>query len=200
MSESILIDGHNAMHRLGVAEGDQQARRSEFVQRVARFAPRATVYFDGRPDLRRPNHGGEGDPRPDERDRERGISRSRLHGLWVVHCNHREADAEIVAEVRGASDPGRLLIVSDDREVTGRCRQLGARTSGVRAFFSREQPAAPSGRDGRRRRSPAAILRAAVEQADAGKPPRRKARETRLTAADFGLPDEVDLGDPPPLD
>jgi hypothetical protein len=80
------------------------------------------------------------------------------------------ADEAIVALVRaheGKAGGLPLVVVTDDRELRGRAAQLGAETVSVRAWFGSEPDEAP--RD----------------------PPR--ASGPPMTAADFGLPDTVDL-------
>jgi len=153
----VLVDGHNAMAALRVRGPDHEAQRRALLRRVAAVAPHATVYFDAR-------NAPEG-----------LLEAFAEHGLHVVYCRRREADAEILERVRGASQPGRYVVVTNDREVAGRCRQLGAQSSGVVEFFG-----------------PGPIER--VEGAA------RASRLPRLrghwTPGDFGLPDEVDLAHP----
>ena len=47
---------------------------------------------------------------------------------WCTVHNVPDADAAIVDAVHGADAPARVMVVSRDREVTGRSRQLGARS------------------------------------------------------------------------
>ena len=155
----VLVDGHNAMGALRVRGETHEARRRELLRRVASVAPRATVFFDA---SRAPA----------------GILMAYSEqGLHVVYCRDREADAAILERVRDAAVPARLVVISNDREVTGRAAQLGAQTSGVREFFG-PGPIAP------------------VEGAARAPGPRRLPR-IRFKPSDFGLPDSVDLDDPP---
>lgn len=171
--ERVLLDGHNAMHRLGLGDGPQKARRDEIIRRFSRLAPDATIYFDGHRDS------GD-DPHPN----------TRVGSVRVVYCNDREADDEILDAVREHATPSRLLVVSDDRRVTGTAKQHGARISGVRDFFGR---APIGGRAAAARRAPRDIL----HDLEGGErvEPRTRSVGKAFTPADFGLPDEVDLDD-----
>jgi len=93
----------------------------------------------------------------------------------VVFSRSREADDAIVDAVRDAAQPGRLLVVTDDLELARRVGQLGARTARVRSFFAGESEPAAEG-------------------------PEKPSGAGGFTAADFGLPDEIDLDRPPKLD
>jgi len=118
----VFIDGHNALHALGIDRGGHEADRGALVadvrERVRRLTPGATVFFDGHPP------GGE-------------FAASQARGVRVVFSKHREADDEIVDAVRDADQAGRVLVVTDDLDLARRVSQLGAKTSRVRAFFAR---------------------------------------------------------------
>ena len=157
----VLVDGHNAMGALKVHGATHEARRRELLRRVAAAAPHATVYFDA-------------SNAPSDI-----IEAYSEYGMHVVYCRDREADAAILDRVRSEAVPGRLVVVSNDREVAGRAGQLGAQTSGVVEFFG-PGPIAP------------------VEGAARGPGARMPRGRIRFEPKDFGLPDEVDLDDPPP--
>ncbi|MCZ6574780.1 MAG: NYN domain-containing protein [Planctomycetota bacterium] len=114
----VLIDGHNALHRLGLwGKGDHEQARRTLLSKVRRAAPEAIVFFDAR-------------------DAPAGIPRrAREDGVRVVYCSRREADAEILDRVRNSSLAQGLLVVTDDRELAGRAQQLGARHEAVAEFF-----------------------------------------------------------------
>jgi hypothetical protein len=150
----VLIDGHNALAALRVRGRTHEEKRHAFLALVAQVTRRAVVFFDAR----------NAPPGLFDRVNERGVA--------VVYCRRREADAVIVKEVRDADAPGALVVVTNDREVAGRCAQLGARAMGVQEFFG----------PGPDRHVPA---------------PRRRAGHIRLKPEDFGLPDEIDLKKPP---
>lgn len=151
----VFVDGHNALHVLGVDAGNHEADRGALVRdvrdRVRRLTPGATVFFDGHPP------GGE-------------FAATQNRGVNVVFSLSREADDAIVDAVRDADEAGQVLVVTDDLELSRRVAQLGAKTTRVRAFFSRGE--------GR-------VAEADEKPSDAG----------GFTAADFGLPDVVDLND-----
>ena len=154
----VLIDGHNAMGALGTSGKTHEARRRSLLRCVGALAARSTVFFDAR-----------GAPAPSigmgDRTSELGID--------VVYCRRREADALILDEVRDADAPGRLIVVTNDREVAGRAAQLGARAVGVQEYFGTRKEEEPE-----------------------ATPRRLPNIHPRLTPKDFGLPDEVDLDDP----
>jgi (2Fe-2S) ferredoxin len=121
----------------------------------ARVSTDATVFFDalGAPAL--------------------APSVDREGGLDVRFSRARSADEDIVAFVRAAANPAALLVVTDDRELAGRVRQVGARASTVAGFFG---PAATTDAHEPREEVPGGA---------GGRP---------MTAADFGLPPVIDLG------
>ena len=109
-----IVDGHNALHREGIRTGVHENDRREILLRVREIDPDAIVYFDAR-----------GAPP--------GLAAGgREEGLRVRYARDGEADAAILEHVR--AEPGGL-VVTDDRELAGKARQLGARTLGVAEFF-----------------------------------------------------------------
>jgi hypothetical protein len=153
MAPLVLIDGHNALHRLGLAvDGDMTRSRGALLARVRRRERGAVVYFDAR----------YAPPDAPEVESERGVR--------VRYCRRREADEVILERVERESRGGKPLVVTDDRELAGRARQLGARTSSVAAFFAKA-PSRPV-------------------------PPSRPDGSGGFRPEDFGLPDRVDLDDP----
>jgi hypothetical protein len=152
----VLVDGHNAMYALGVSGNNHEARRMALLRRVSAVAPEAVVYFDAR------------NASPDQ-----GFDRTREAGMRVKYCRTREADAAILEAVKEDSQPGRIIVVTRDREVAGRCAQLGARPISPTDFLAQ------------------------TEEPDVAEPT-RKFPTMRFTPADFGLPDYVDLDDPDP--
>ncbi len=153
----VLIDGHNALAALDIEGRDHEQQRRRLLRRVREQDPEACVYFDAR-----------GAP-PD-------MPRSfREEGVRVVYCRKREADEVILADVDQATQPRRALVVTDDRELAGRARLLGARSSHVREFVARRKKPSPQDDEERKPTGPGGF-----------------------TASDFGLPDEIDLDGPPP--
>ncbi|MCU0725053.1 MAG: NYN domain-containing protein [Planctomycetes bacterium] len=149
----LLVDGHNAIHALGLGTEDHEAAREMLARRVAEAAEgEAVVFFDARSAPRGLPAGG------------------RLCGVAVRFCRKATADEEIVAEVRRAQHPSDLLVVTGDRELAGRVRQLGARTAPVaRLLDPASRPPEP-------------------EKPRAG---------ADLSPEDFGLPERVNLKHPP---
>lgn len=54
---------------------------------------------------------------------------------WCTMHNVPDADAAIIEKVYDASNARELCVVSRDREVTGKCKQLGARTMPPHEFM-----------------------------------------------------------------
>jgi YacP-like NYN domain-containing protein len=155
----VVVDGHNAAHRLRLAGGSASVRE-QVVRRARAAAVRGTavtVFFDGHPaagEFGGTEHGG----------------------VTLRFSGDAEADDAIVDHLRRVQRPDNVTIVTDDRGLARRAEQIGAKTSGIDRFFG-----APSKSPGRREH-------AEDKSAPAG-----------LTAADFGLPDEVDLEAPGPV-
>lgn len=99
-------------------------------------------------------------------------------GVNVVYCKRREADEAILDAVREADDARHMLVVTNDRKVGGIAGQHGARRLGVREFFG------PPGE-------------AEAQELDRSRVIRGR---WRFKPSDFGLPDDVDLENPPDLD
>jgi len=109
------------------------------------------------------------------------FEREALHGILAIYCREREADDFILDAVRDSANPTQVLVVTNDRQIAGTARQHGAKVSAVADFF-RE-----------RRESPGASPTTLHQR-------RRHYVKLDLSASDFGLPDEVDLANPPDLD
>lgn len=156
MASLALIDAYNVMYRRwrSVPE-DRDASRERLVRETAaalggvRGVGRAHLVFDT----------WAGAARAGLRSRDGRVS-------W--HYAHGSADEAILEHLRrheGRKAGVSLLVVTDDRELAGRARQLGARTMGVAAFY-----------------------------ASSGSQPPRVGRRTPLdgpplSAQDFGLPE-----------
>jgi len=172
-----FVDGHNALFALRLRGADHEACRRALLVRVRERLRNATVYFDGR-----------GAPR----DMPRVF---RQEGVKVTYCKEHEADHEIFEDVRHEKDPSDILVVTNDRELYGRCRQLGARVARIEEALGdlaeREVPATAVRAHRRRRpRVPGPDFR---PSADGSK---LAAGDAPLTPADFGLPETVDPDDP----
>lgn len=107
-----LIDGYNLAHWLADDDELEPAELRALLlgalaRRVPADAESVHVYWD----VRRPHP---------------AIPLHEDHGFCSAH-NVPDADAAIVDAVYASDAPRRLVVVSRDREVTGRSRQLGAR-------------------------------------------------------------------------
>jgi hypothetical protein len=132
--------------------GNHEADRRTLLRRVRELDPGAEVYFDAR----------NAPPGLSEHVREDGVE--------VHYCRSSEADRAILDRVAGSSRPGTFTVVSDDREVAGGARQLGAKALAVRAFFVPPEPPAP--------------------EKEGGGP-------DGFSPEDFGLPGRINLRHPP---
>jgi (2Fe-2S) ferredoxin/predicted RNA-binding protein with PIN domain len=162
-----VVDGHNVIGRLGLAASDRESERRAVLRRVLDVTADATVFFDAR-----------GAPAA-------APTITREGGLDVRFCRARDADEDIVAFVREAKRPEMLVVVTDDRELARRSRQLGAKTSAVAAFFASTQ----RGQTPLSRSATGTTPDVAGGGGSGGGGP-------RMTAADFGLPATVDLSRP----
>jgi len=116
-------------------------------------------------------------------------------GVKVTYCKDHEADHEIFEDLRHEKNASTILVVTNDRELYGKCRQLGARTARVEDVLgeidaSEVPPTAQQNHQRRRPRVPGADFDPASEKSRLAK------GDAPLTPADFGLPDIVDPNDP----
>lgn len=130
--ERWLVDGFNVLHA-GVLRGNdrrgwwREEVRARLLERVAAFEDAAAelwVVFDG---------AGPGAPAEVESARPR-----------VVFAP--SADDWLLAAVREADDPARVVVVTADRQLADRARHRGARVVGPRSFLARcgaRDPSAP---------------------------------------------------------
>jgi hypothetical protein len=161
-----LLDAHTVLHRAlpGAGADDDLDRRRRLLAAAARRrlganGDRVHLVFDAAPGAVRAGTSGRDGP----------VSWEYARG---------SADDAIVAWLR-REEPrrGDVVVVTDDRELSGRARQLGARVLAARGLFPARAPASP----------------AAPPAAGPALPPMRP--------SDFGLPDtSVDLIDLDPDD
>jgi predicted RNA-binding protein with PIN domain len=104
------------------------------------------------------------------------FGRSDEDGVDVRYAGDREADEEIADVIRGTRTPSRYTVVTDDLALARRVEQMGAQSLRVREFFDEDEPG---------------------RAADETKPQGRRAT-AGFSAADFGLPEVIDLNAPPP--
>lgn len=118
-----IVDGYNYLHKIGLLPDSRlESGRAQLVQRLrplARKASSVVIVWDA--------------PRG-------GLAFSTEdHGVGVrsVFATGSDADSEILSRVRIAFHPGNLCVVTDDRELAGRARQLGAQSAAVGAIEER---------------------------------------------------------------
>ena len=172
-----FVDGHNAMFALRLRGADHEACRRALLARVRARLKNPVVYFDGR-------GGGRDMPRVFRQD-----------GVKVTYCKDHEADHEIFEDVRHDKNASSILVVTNDRELYGKCRQLGARIARVQDVLGEleEAEVPPTARQNHRRRRP----RVPGANFDPASEKSRLAKgDAPLTPADFGLPEFVDPNDP----
>lgn len=117
---AVLVDGHNAMHRLRIAGPTPERARDRLLARVRAVSPRgATVFFDGHP--------GPG-----------AFGGTEAGGVTVRFSGDAEADEAIVDSVRSSRRARNLVVVTDDLELAKRAEQLGASSLRVAQFFAEE--------------------------------------------------------------
>jgi len=168
MARTYVIDAHNALHRIlpGVS-GGLDALRRELLRTVQHSLPsqrdRAHLVFDA----------ASGSAHAGTSSRSGALS-------WEYAVG--SADDAIVGWLRGDErSTTEVTVVTDDRELRGRAKQLGAKTMRLREFFAASGEAAGTDRGAKAPPSPAS--------------------GPALRAADFGLPDTpVDLLDLDPED
>jgi hypothetical protein len=133
----VVIDGHNAAHRMRLSGGAESVR-DQVVARARAAAPRGTavtVFFDGHP--------GAG-----------AFGGSEHRGVTFRFSGDREADEAIVEHVRNARRPSRVTLVTDDLELARRAEQLGAVSIRIDAFFGGPRRGAAREREADRAQGP----------------------------------------------
>lgn len=119
-----FVDGYNVLLRskLG-AGGSLEERRAELLARIAATGLEAFVAFDSREALH-------------------GLAPSTPRRVTVAFAPPgSSADALLLERVRRAKDIGRIVVVSDDREVREGARFMGARTQSTAEFARHLKPA-----------------------------------------------------------
>jgi hypothetical protein len=123
-----LLDGFNVLHT-GLLGGRDRAewwtepRRGELLARAASFddpLAEVRVVFDG--------------PRPEPESEAGGGSGGDCRARRVFAAS---ADAWILAQVRNATQPGRIAVVTADRKLADRVRHRGAQVFSPREFLDR---------------------------------------------------------------
>ncbi len=126
------IDGYNLLRHLQLEKGRSlEQARARLVGLVSGAGVR--IYFDAQ-----------------------GGGKEQRAGVEVVYSESQSADDRIVADLRSGGGGG-ITVVTNDRELTNRCKQLGAAVIGCSDYLQRESkprstrsqlapdPARPSG-------------------------------------------------------
>jgi len=113
-----FLDGNNLIGRARKtsrpSEEDRAALVSELAERLRRTRARALLFFDGT-----------------------GERNSALGSLSVRTSAGSSADDAIVREIERARAPGEIVVVTADRGLARRVRDLGAKTLGPDEFWNR---------------------------------------------------------------
>ena len=117
------LDGYNIIfrERWNESEGSLEAARDKLLRSLGAIGAKTKVYFDAS------RSGG-------------GISSAGqdTRGVKVVYVQQSSADDAMVADLRAGSAQG-VVLVTDDRELRIRAKQLGASSVGSRKFLERLQ-------------------------------------------------------------
>lgn len=117
-----LIDAYNLLFRTQKKKGPLEKYRQSLIEELNELTSRlnlhATLIFDGAEEhLRLP-------------------SRGHFDALEIIYTTKgQSADEYIFEEVCAAKSPSQLTVVSNDRELTGRCRQHRAKTLTIDEFL-----------------------------------------------------------------
>jgi uncharacterized protein YaiI (UPF0178 family) len=114
----IVIDGNNLLHRLKSAERRRRTVRNQVLEAVRREAMDVRVVFDGPPPAGVP---------PIEH----------LGRVQVIYSGARSADDVIVELIPPGRPAAQWIVVTDDRGLAGRVRQLGAGVRPLSAWRGR---------------------------------------------------------------
>ena len=127
MKRIFILDGYNVIHRVPELEsrlvsGLDRARQALIVRCAEWFRRRGDIQqlrivFDGDSSVGHDAH-------------------EMVHGIRVVYSETGEtADERILSMLGDTHPPQAYVVVSDDREVTGRSRRQGASVMSAAAFF-----------------------------------------------------------------
>ena len=113
------VDGYNLILRKAwESEGGLESARAKLLRLAVPLGCPVRIYFDAR--------------KGDGRTRDESPS-TRVRPVYVPN---RDADDAIAADLRNAPK-GSVTVVTDDRELRGRAKQLGASTLGVEKFLEK---------------------------------------------------------------
>lgn len=117
------VDGYNLLFRLAPKKNSLDLNRSAVISSLNRIASqlhlRITLVFDA------------------TQQKERlGVARGNYDAIEIVYTENKNADNYILEEVENATAPSQITIVTSDRELAGRAKQLGAQTLSISEFVN----------------------------------------------------------------
>jgi len=113
----LLLDGNNLMHRLPAGSRDRRSVRNRALDLVRRQQVTITVVFDGPPPPGFPE-------------------RERLGRVTILYSGKRSADDVIVDLLPPGSRAADWTVITDDRELTRRVKERGARTRALGSWIA----------------------------------------------------------------
>ncbi len=118
-----FIDGYNFLFRLSKQKLPLEKKRTLLLitlnEEIEKLRMDATIVFDSSEKLRE------------------SASRGHLDALEIIYTTKQEtADDYILKAIKASSNPQNETVVSSDRELTGRCKQLGAKAVTIEQFLS----------------------------------------------------------------
>lgn len=118
-----ILDGYNFLFRLSKTYKVLIEQKKQILSSISKWVSlhkiRMTFVFDSK-----------------QKDRFEAI-RSHLKQLEIIYTpTHQSADDYIIQLIEKASHPAQKTVVSSDREVTGKAKQLGAKTQTIEQFLS----------------------------------------------------------------
>ena len=123
MSLHYILDGYNVIKRVDMfSAGKLQSSREMLIKYIEdnrlQGSPRnkITVVFDGKEDV---------------------IGYKMDSTVQVIFTRGKSADEKIKEMVENASDPGRIVVVSEDKGITYYCRSFGAKIKSVEGFLNK---------------------------------------------------------------
>lgn len=121
MSLHYIIDGYNVIKQVKFLTGKRlRTGREGLVWFIEKYRPQGsnrnevTLVFDGKADITSPKMKTD---------------------IQVIFSRNEPADDKIKHLVEGSSNPKRIVVVSDDRQIMFYCRSIGARVQSVKEFL-----------------------------------------------------------------
>ncbi len=123
MSLHYIIDGYNVIKQVRfLMDKKLRGGRDGLLKLIERYRLQGSirnevsVVFDGKADV---------------------ISPQIQTSLQVIFSKNETADEKIKRQVERSSNPRRIVVVSDDKQLTFYCRSLGAKIKSVKEFLNR---------------------------------------------------------------